>query len=134
MAHALVPPTVLLAVLIAWPCPSLREALWRGTLGVATAVALLAGATGLHLAALLDVTLVGAGGEPASAALPMTVRTLLFLESGGRWLLPLACGVACLALARRAATPRAPRMAPARVDDALVALAARARHSADAGP
>ncbi len=110
--HTLVPPLLLLMALLAWPVAGWRELAARLLTGVPVLV--------LVLALTVPILLVGqvqmmaaylAVLAGAARREPVLVTLMVFMESGGRWLLPLAGGVLCIALGRWLQGAR-PRMQP----------------------
>jgi hypothetical protein len=100
--HALVPLVLLLAAVGSWPFAHCREALARMLLTVA--------ALPLVLALTLPVLLVGrvqmaivelALQHSAKFHEPGLVSLMIFMESGGCWLLPLTLAVACVFASKR---------------------------------
>jgi hypothetical protein len=128
MVHALVPLTLLAATLFAWPCTGTREAARRGVWGVVGGAALVLAQSAVHLAGLVDMTLLDLTARAvADPPMPWTVTALHFLESGGRWLAALLAGAACV-LGARARRRRASTAAAGRaLDRGLVAVARQAR-------
>lgn len=104
--HELVPVVVLLSMLAAWPWPRWRDAARALALGLAACGALLAWTVPVHLAGLYELNLqrVAAALHEARAT-PWMVRQMVFLESGGLWLLALLLGAGIVfAVDRRART------------------------------
>lgn len=97
VVHAMVPIAILLTVLIAWPIRSageFRQRLWRGLLAALPVVALTTPALLVGRVYLLfEETSRSIGGQYGES---MLINLFLFMESGGRWLLPLLLGVACV--------------------------------------
>jgi hypothetical protein len=87
--HALVPIVIFLVVVIAWPMKDRREALRRILCSAIVLPVVLALTTPLLLFGLVNSTL-----HPESFGADAQLRALLqpfvFMEMGGRWLLPLA--------------------------------------------
>jgi hypothetical protein len=109
--HALVPAVLLLSALFAWPVADRREAWLRAALGLPALLASLLLTTPLFLAGRFQMAIVDAAVRAGSQPQPgWLVDWVLFTEGGGRWLIPLAAALACIATARRLARPRvAPR-------------------------
>ena len=99
LLHNLVPPVLLFTTLAALPVRGWRERLLLFALGFPALALVLALTTPIHLAGLVET-----GFEDAAAALgvarptPWTLRWMLFLEGGGRWLLPLLAALGCRGL------------------------------------
>jgi hypothetical protein len=112
--HTLVPPLLFLMALLAWPAGRWRELAARLVVAVPvlllvlglTAPILLVGQVQMVVADLAVL----AGGPRRE---PLLVTSMVFMESGGRWLLPLAGGILCIALGRRLQGRRATCTAPA---------------------
>lgn len=100
--HALVPPVLMLAGVAAWPLLGIREAAWRVLLALASLPIILALCTPVLLVGLQQMLFVEAAAQHGGAFHePGAVTLMIFMESGGRWLLPLMIAVACVALSRR---------------------------------
>lgn len=99
--HTLVPPLLFLMVLLAWPAERRSELLVRLTTAVPALVLILASTAPVQLVGQVQMVQAElstlAGASPREPAL---VTLMVFMESGGRWLLPLTCGVLCIALGR----------------------------------
>ena len=99
LLHNLVPPVLLFTALAALPVRSWRERLLLFALGFPALALTLALTTPIHLAGLVETSF-----QDAAAALdtarptPWTLRWMLFLEGGGRWLLPLLAALGCRGL------------------------------------
>jgi hypothetical protein len=102
LLHNLVPPVLLFTALAALPARGWRERLTLFALGVPAAALVLALTTPFHLAGLVETSFQDAAaslGVPRPT--PWTLNWMLFLEGGGRWLLPLLAAVGCLGVAQR---------------------------------
>lgn len=100
--HTLVPPVLLLMVTLALPAARWRELAVRLLLALPVLILVLALTAPVLLAgqvAIMAADLARLAGAPQRQT-PL-VALMIFMESGGRWLLPLAGGVLCIALARR---------------------------------
>jgi hypothetical protein len=99
--HTLVPPLLFLMALLAWPAGRWRELAARLLVAVPVLLLLLALTAPILLAGQVQMVAadlaVLAGGPRRE---PLLVTLMVFMESGGRWLLPLAGGVLCIALGR----------------------------------
>lgn len=99
--HVLVPPVILLAVLCAWNVYTLKDLLIRVLSGALALPTVLAMTTALTLAGRFKMWLIEA---TASGPFPMQedwlIQWVLFNELGGRWLIPIAVGIACVAARR----------------------------------
>jgi hypothetical protein len=99
--HILVPALLFLTVLGGWPVTGRREAGVRVMLGVPTLLVGLTIITSVHLIALVQMFLVNSGMKHgATFNEPWVVTGMIFLESGGRWLLPLVAAAGCVGIAR----------------------------------
>jgi hypothetical protein len=109
VSHSLVPATILLVPLLAWRARTLTERMLRLLLGVPVLIAVLAATSPLLLAGRAEMMFLemrlGHGAQPWT---PPLVWWLIFLESGGRWLLAVIGAVGCLAAARRFGRDAAP--------------------------
>jgi hypothetical protein len=111
--HALVPLVLFATVLCAWPVDRLREVVSRVTCGAIALLPLIALTTPLLLVgkvhALFAETAAAAGvTHDAHFVVPL----FLFMESGGRWLLPLILGTLCVLLAGGRGRPAFPPITP----------------------
>jgi hypothetical protein len=105
--HTLVPVVLLVTGVLAWPFRTGREIALRLLFTLpALLIVLLLGAPVL-LVGQVQMTLVELAlraGAPFHE--PWMVWLMVFMESGGRWLLPIAAAVACVASARALLTPK----------------------------
>jgi hypothetical protein len=111
--HALVPLVLFMTVLCAWPVDRLREVVSRVAYGAVALLPLIALTTPLLLVGRIYVLF----AETAAAAgvthdAPFIVPLFLFMESGGRWLLPLLLGTLCVLLAGGRDRPAFPPITP----------------------
>ncbi|MBV8379420.1 MAG: hypothetical protein JO369_01470 [Paucibacter sp.] len=103
------PLVVLLAIVLAWPARTRREALWRGLLSLPAAVALVLADAPLGLAgALLDFRQVA----PAAPVSPL-VHWNDFLQSGGPLAMAICAAVLVVALGERLGRAAQARPSPA---------------------
>jgi hypothetical protein len=99
LLHNLVPPVLLFTALAALPAGGWRQRLLLFALGVPALALVVALTTPLHLAGLVESSF-----EAAAATLgvprptPFSLRWMLFLEGGGRWLLPILVALGCRGL------------------------------------
>ncbi len=99
--HTLVPPLLFLMVLLAWPARRWRELAVRLLLAAPVLLLILALTAPILLAGQVQMVfadLAVLAGSPRRE--PLLVTLMVFMESGGRWLLPLAGGVLCIGLGR----------------------------------
>lgn len=102
--HALVPLVILLTALAALPTRGWREHAWLAAFAVPLGVVVLLATTPFHLLGLIELALQEyATGAGLARPVPWSYRWMLFLEGGGRWVLPIGLAVCGYALARRAA-------------------------------
>jgi len=108
LAHTLVPPLLFLTAVLVWPATRPREWLVRLLAAVPTlAVLLLLGAP-ILLMGRLQMWLVEMGMHYGAAFRePAWVTFMIFMESGGNWLLPLCAAIACVGIGRRVCRPPA---------------------------
>jgi hypothetical protein len=107
--HALVPLVLLVTAAASWPLAGRIEALVRVLLAVPAVAAALALTTPVLLAGRAQMSVVElALMHGASFHEPALVTLLIFMESGGRWLLALALAVACVVPAQRLCRPALP--------------------------
>jgi len=102
VVHVLVPLVIFFSALCAMPVRGPREWTWLALLAIP-----LAGATLLTTAPFQLVGLIEMAIQQHAVALgifrpePWTLKWMLFLEGGGRWVLPIAFAVLGFALSRR---------------------------------
>lgn len=97
LAHALLPAVIALATLAAWPLAGRRDLVRRIVLAGPLVVLLLALTLPFTLMGLVEIAIAelrAAHGTPVPRA--WEISYLVFLEAGGRWLLPLALALACV--------------------------------------
>ncbi len=101
--HVLVPPIVFLVAVVSWPAS--RWAEWRGRILISLPMLLCVVALtttdlfiGLERMARIPGRVNGIGDQMA-----VLMQPFIFMELGGRWLLPLLAAAACI----RLATPKA---------------------------
>ncbi|MFN0039708.1 MAG: hypothetical protein ACKVP2_09375 [Burkholderiales bacterium] len=100
--HALVPLVLLMAGIISWPFSGNREAVMRMTLAIAVTPPILALSTPVLLVGGQQLAFFEAALRRGAALQESGMVTLMvFMESGGRWLLPLTAAVACVLVSRR---------------------------------
>lgn len=104
--HALVPLVILWTVLLGAPARTLRERVVAVILAVPVSAVILALTTPFHLVGLIEQSLqtyaesLGVARSP-----PFALNWLIFLEGGGRWLLPLLAALLTTSLARHVCRP-----------------------------
>ena len=105
--HVLVPLVILFTALCALPARGWRERACLAALALPFGVAVLLATTPFQLLGLIETALqdyaANAGLERPE---PWLYRWMLFLEGGGRWVLPIGLAICGLALARRWGAPR----------------------------
>jgi hypothetical protein len=100
--HTLVPPLLFLMALLTWPATRRRELAARLLLAVPVLLLILTLTAPILLVGQVEMVtadLAVLAGAPRRE--PPLVTLMVFMESGGGWLLPLAGGVLCIALGRR---------------------------------
>lgn len=106
--HALVPMVLLLTGVAAWPWARRREAIVRALLTLAVSPLILAIGTPVLLAGRQQIAFIEAALQHgARFHEPYLVTFMIFMESGGGWLLPLIAAAACV-LASRLRGPKPP--------------------------
>ncbi len=101
--HALVPLVILLSIVLGWPVSSLRQRLAIIVAGLAACALLLAATTPFQLAGHIEIGLQQlAARAGVDRAEPLTLTYMIFLESGGRWMLAVALAVLSVALGQLA--------------------------------
>jgi hypothetical protein len=113
LSHNLLPLLIYLSAVIAWPAGGNSERLGRLVVSVPVVLLLLALSAPLVLAGQVEISILREAARWGAARHePGLVTFLIFMESGGRWLLPLAAAVACVVgvrrVVRRAALPPTP--------------------------
>lgn len=108
--HSMVPAVILLTVVLAWPAASPVRFALRLALALLAVALTLSVINPIHLAGNLERGLQSAilqlGGERGT---PWVLKGMVFMEGGGRWVLPLVAGVMCvLATEPRRARDRTP--------------------------
>jgi len=100
--HALGPPVLLIAASTAWPSSGWRELVLRLLLDVAALPLLLALTTPLLMVGQVQMWILElAAQHGARLHEPAPVTAMIFMECGGRWLLPLGLAVVAVALSQR---------------------------------
>jgi hypothetical protein len=102
VTHALVPVVLLIAAIASWPFASYRDAITRVVLAIVSVPLVLASTTPLLLAGRLQMWIIElAMQHGAGSREPALVTAMIFMESGGRWLLPLMLAVASVVISHR---------------------------------
>ncbi len=106
--HALVPLVLLMTGVASWPFAGIREAVVRLWLAIAAVPPVLALGTPVLLVGRQQIAFVEAAlRQGAVFHEPGLVTLMIFMESGGRWLLPLVAAFACVVVSQRLCrTPR----------------------------
>jgi len=100
--HALVPLVLLITGVASWPFASSREAAVRMLMTIAALPLVLALSTPVLLVGRQQMLFVEAAlRQGARFHEPGLVTLMIFMESGGRWLLPLGLAIACVVASRR---------------------------------
>lgn len=95
--HALVPMVLLVTGIASWPFSGRREAIARGVLAVACLAVLMLFATPVLIVGMQQIAFLEAAQQHGAAVHETPLVTLMiFMESGGQWLLPLALAFASL--------------------------------------
>jgi hypothetical protein len=112
--HALVPMVLLLTGVAGWPWARRREAIVRVLLAFAVLPLILAIGTPVLLAGRQQIAFIEAAlRHGAKFQEPSLVTFMIFMESGGGWLLPLTAAAVCV-LAARLRWPQSPGDPPIR--------------------
>jgi hypothetical protein len=99
--HTLVPVVLLLSGVLAWPIVHWREFGTRVLLAVPVLLLVLVLCAPVLLIGQVQMTLIKLALRAGAAFHePWAVTLMIFMESGGRWLLPITAAVACIAGAR----------------------------------
>jgi hypothetical protein len=97
--HVLVPAVLLLGILGAWPIRTVKDLAMRVVFGALALIGVLGMTTAFTLAGRFKIWLVEATiGSPAPVHEDWLVQWVMFSELGGRWLIPIAIGIACVAV------------------------------------
>ena len=95
--HSMVPAVILLTAVLAWPAASLARFALRLAAALVAVVLTLSVINPIHLVGNLERGVQSAilqlGGERDT---PLLLKSMLFMEGGGRWVLPLVAGVLCV--------------------------------------
>lgn len=105
VVHALVPLVILWSALLAMPARRARDRGLMLLLAVPVSAGVLAVTSPFHLVGLIEQSLqtyADSNGIPRSP--PFALNWMIFLEGGGRWLLPVACALLTARMASRART------------------------------
>jgi hypothetical protein len=99
VVHTMVPIVILFSVLIAWPVRRIRQRVILLVLGLPTLLLVLGLTTPQLLAARVEMKIIEYKlQEGIISPEPFLIQWMIFLETGGRWLLPLVGAVACVSL------------------------------------
>lgn len=113
LLHVLVPVVIALAALWAWPVAGGRDRIVRIAATVPLALAALAATAPLSLVALVEIgvrnSLLQSG---IAAAESWPIGYLVFLETGGRWLIPIVLAALCVLAGRMPAASLRPEREP----------------------
>lgn len=100
--HSLVPLVLLFTAVVSWPFAGRREAAVRLALAIAVAPPILALSTPVLLVGGQQLAFFEAAlSRGAAFEAPALATLMVFMESGGRWLLPLTACAACIAVSHR---------------------------------
>jgi hypothetical protein len=111
--HTLVPVVLLLTGVAAWPFRQSREMAVRLLLAVPALIVVAVMGAPVLLIGQVQITLVElALRAGAKFSEPWMVTLMVFMESGGRWLLPIAAAIACITISRWIFAPPAASQAP----------------------
>lgn len=100
--HALVPLVILLTALSAVPAYDWRERALLAVLALPLGLVVLLSTAPFHLVGLIELALQDyAAGAGLVRPEPWSYRWMLFLEGGGRWVLPIGLALGGYALVRR---------------------------------
>jgi len=102
LLHTLVPAVIELSILLAWPVRFWRQRLLLLALGLATAPLVFVAIMPPSLLGLVEIDFMQASqlfNEPREE--PWVLSWLVFLEMGGRWLLPIVTAWGCILLQQR---------------------------------
>lgn|GEM_PF-1128610 len=97
LVHQLLPSALYLSALLAWPARRKQEWVGRLALAIPVTTILVLLSTSLFLAGQLELVLVMQREQAGTLSRePWLVTFLIFMESGGRWLLPVLAAVATI--------------------------------------
>lgn len=95
--HTMVPFVLFLTGVLAWPFKSARELLTRLLVSLPLLVIMLALTAPVLLAGKLDMLLLDAGEYVGVSMEPsFLVHLTIFMEAGGRWLVPIVAAISCI--------------------------------------
>ncbi|MBT8447789.1 MAG: hypothetical protein KJO38_11595, partial [Gammaproteobacteria bacterium] len=84
-------------IVLGWPAANLKQRLVMILAGIPAAALLLAVTTPFQLAGHVQIYLQQLAGQAGVArAEPLSLTYMIFLESGGRWMLAVALAVLCV--------------------------------------
>jgi hypothetical protein len=98
--HTLVPQVIFLTVAWSWPCARRRELVARLALTLPALSILLALDVPAHLVGLVEIYLAEVGRVNASSRAAWPITWMIFMESGGRWLLAILVAAVCVGVSR----------------------------------
>ncbi|MBI2799728.1 MAG: hypothetical protein HYX63_05485 [Gammaproteobacteria bacterium] len=101
IAHVLVPLVLFFNALLAYPARQWRERMLSIVIGLPVSALLLALTAPFQLVGLIELAIQQASeADNVARAVPFVLKWMVFLEGGGRWVLPIAAAVLCMSGAR----------------------------------
>ncbi len=102
LIHALVPVVILYVILLCWPVRHFKERLLMCILGIPAVLLIMALTVPTLLAGHIEATLLSAAERASGRDLdrPFIMDWVIFVETGGRWLLPLLAAILCILIIR----------------------------------
>lgn len=101
LTHTLVPPVIILSLLLAWPTVSIAKRFILLALGLVMSILVVALTVPLVLLGHLEIMFQDmATNTGQTRPVPVMLDAMIFLESGGRWLLAVASALICVPLAK----------------------------------
>ena len=100
LIHSLVPIVILFTILFSWPGSEHKEMILLFMLGVIAAMLITILVTAILLIGSIDAQLFEVAQRETIQHLdmPITMKLVIFLETGGRWLLPVIFALFCKSL------------------------------------
>lgn len=102
LTHTLVPPVISLSLILAWPIPSLLQRVIACGLCILLSFLAVTVTVPLVLLGNLEIMFQNvAANAGQTRPAPFSLDAMIFLESGGRWLLAVAAALLCMPLSGR---------------------------------
>ncbi|ATG89737.1 hypothetical protein [Methylomonas koyamae] len=97
LTHTLVPPVITLSLILAWPGAALAQRIIAAIGGILLSLLLVTATVPLVLLGNLEIMFQNMAEQAGrSRPVPFSLDAMIFLESGGRWLLAVLAGLLCI--------------------------------------